>query len=130
MTLFADATRENWLFDSVRGQLNVISLWSLPLKNGNGANLNEIAKAVSATIKDTEEDFVEESANRENNLARRKLELVKYIIKYKKDVQAAALVASERKEQKQLLLSIKNEKQKEKYKNMSEAELDAELAKL
>ena len=76
--LFKIATKENYRFPSSKGELSVIQLWELPLNSNTKANLNDVAKEVSTSIK-VEVDFVN-GTTVDNTVAETKLEVVKAII--------------------------------------------------
>lgn len=83
--MFKKAIKEKLRFKTVKGMIGVEDLFDLPLKSADKFNLNEIAKTIYSELKsESEIDFVGTSSTEDttNNL---KLEIVKEIIKDKKE---------------------------------------------
>lgn len=83
--MFKKAIKEKLRFKTVKGMISVEDLFDLPLKSTDKFNLNEIAKTIYSELKsESEIDFVGTSSTEDttNNL---KLEIVKEIIKDKKE---------------------------------------------
>ena len=83
--MFKKAIKEKLRFKTVKGMISVEDLFDLPLKSADKFNLNEIAKTIYSELKsESEIDFVGTSSTEDttNNL---KLEIVKEIIKDKKE---------------------------------------------
>lgn len=114
--MFKKAVKEKLRFKTVKGMIGVEDLFDLPLKSADKFNLNEIAKTIYSELKsESEVDFVGTSSTEDttNNL---KLEVVKEIIKDKK----------EEVESKEISLANKthNEKIDELIRKKKEAELE------
>lgn len=114
--MFKKAVKEKLRFKTVKGMIGVEDLFDLPLKSADKFNLNEIAKTIYSELKsESEVDFVGTSSTEDttNNL---KLEIVKEIIKDKK----------EEVESKEISLANKthNEKIDELIRKKKEAELE------
>lgn len=123
--MFEQAARLKLRFKATSGNLTVEDLFDLSL-----ANLNNLAKSLNKKLKlDQEEDFISE-AKTEDKISRLKFDIVIHIIESKKEVAAKAKAAKENKEQKQELLALIAEKDKEANKARTKEELLAELAKL
>ena len=130
--LFQIATRENYHFPSTQGELNIQDLWQLPLTSKRGASLNDVAIRLDQEInKNTERSFVR-SSNPQPGIQtlRRKLEVVTTIIGIIEEERENRKNEKARKEQEQMILSRLAEKKGEAFLNMTEQELEAELAKL
>lgn len=125
MNLFKEALVQKLRFKTIRGNISTEELWDIPLISKNGFSLNDIAKDIYLELKqEVEIDFVggTTSENSEGNL---KLEILKEIIKDKKE-------AIERKEQEasakthnQFIDALIAEKKNESLKSMSIEELIA-----
>jgi len=125
MNLFKEALVQKLRFKTIRGNISTEELWDIPLTSKNGFSLNDIAKDIYLELKqEVEIDFVggTTSENSEGNL---KLEILKEIIKDKKE-------AIERKEQEasskthnQFIDALIAEKKNESLKSMSIEELIA-----
>ena len=125
MNLFKEALAQKLRFKTIRGNILTEELWDIPLTSKNGFSLNDIAKDIYLELKqEVEIDFVggTTSKNSEGNL---KLEILKEIIKDKKE-------AIERKEQEasskthnQFIDALIAEKKNESLKSMSIEELIA-----
>lgn len=125
MNLFKEALAQKLRFKTIRGNISTEELWDIPLTSKNGFSLNDIAKDIYLELKqEVEIDFVggTTSENSEGNL---KLEILKEIIKDKKE-------AIERKEQEasskthnQFIDALIAEKKNESLKSMSIEELIA-----
>ena len=125
MNLFKEALVQKLRFKTIRGNISTEELYDIPLTSKNGFSLNDIAKDIYLELKqEVEIDFVGGTTpeNSEGNL---KLEILKEIIKDKKE-------AIERKEQEasskthnQFIDALIAEKKNESLKSMSIEELIA-----
>ncbi len=129
---FAAAARQRTRFTTPQGQLSVEDLWGLPLTSTRAqtANLNDIAKGISRTIKEAgDEDFVDNVKKPNVELAF-KLDLVKHIIEVKKNERNLAEQEHERQTKIQRLREIIANKQDKELESKSTEELLAQLAAL
>jgi len=129
MEMFAKATRHAFRYNSTKGALTTEQLWELPL---TGAfSLNAVATEVTNSIKSMGEDsFVEVTPNPDLALAKKKLEVLKYVRDYKLEEKAAAKQkAAERAAKRAKLLEILNNKENEAMSAMSKEEIMRELDK-
>lgn len=128
--IFEQASQQKLRFDTNKGQLSADDLWNLPLQSTTGKiNLDDIARSISAKIKDSVVESFVSKATDANKSERLRLDIVKRVIEVKlekaekiKNQKAAA-------EHKQRLLDALSTKKAESLNNMSEDELKAELAK-
>ena len=129
MEMFAKATRHAFRYNSTKGALTTEQLWELPL---TGAfSLNAVATEVTNSIKSMGEDsFVEVTPNPDLALAKKKLEVLKYVRDYKLEEKAAKQKAAERAAKRAKLLEILNNKENEAMSAMSKEEIMRELDKL
>ena len=125
MNLFKEALAQKLRFKTIRGNISTEELWDIPLTSKNGFSLNDIAKDIYLELKqEVEIDFVggTTSENSEGNL---KLEIVKEIIKDKKEIIERKEQEASSKTHNQFIDSLIAEKQNESMKAMSIEELKA-----
>lgn len=131
INIFEYATRNKLRFATVRGELSVEQLWDVPLRSRDDFNLNSIAKGVSKLNKEISEDnFVETVRTSVHVRCETALEVVKHVIETKLAEEKAAATRSERKQEKEKLLSILAEKQDGKLSELSEKELQRRISAL
>jgi len=131
--LFEFATRNKLRFASTRGELSVEQLWDVPLRSKDDFNLNTIAKAANKAWKEiSEENFVETTTAKTPDYMRREaaLEVVKYVIEAKLDELEAAEKRAANKQKREQLLKILAEKQEGRLSDLSEKELQRQIAAL
>lgn len=122
--LFEYATRNKLRFASVKGELSVEQLWDVPLRSNDDFNLDKVAKAANKSFKDaTEESFVETKRTEKHTRLEAALDVVKYVIQYKMDVEEAAKKKAENKQRREQLIKALQEKQEGKLSALSEREL-------
>ena len=125
MNLFKEALAQKLRFKTIRGNISTEELWDIPLTSKNGFSLNDIAKDIYLELKqEVEIDFVggTTSENSEGNL---KLEILKEIIKDKKELIERQEQEASSKTHNQFIDSLIAEKQNESMKAMSIEELKA-----
>jgi hypothetical protein len=128
---FIAATRNKLRFESVKGLLTVEDLWDLPLTGGAGkANLDDIAKALHRTLKETDDVSFVTPAQKADTSNQLKFEIVKQIIDVKIVERNQATAAAVRREQTQRVRQLLAEKQDNALASKSEDELKALLASL
>lgn len=122
--IFQYAVRNKLRFVSAKGQLTTEQLWDVPLRSGDGFNLDAVARTANTALKEaTEESFVSTEQKPEATRLKVALEVVKLVINTKLEEEAAAKRASENRAEKAKLLKILAEKQDGKLERLSEAEL-------
>lgn len=127
--LFIKATRQSWRFSSVKGLISTEQVWQLPLQSRDGFDLDSVAKAVNAEVKQqAEESFV--TPTKTDDTSRQKLELVRYVINVKIAERDAAANAKAKAEEKQKILDILGKKADAALEAASEEELRKRLAEL
>lgn len=127
--MFEKAARLKLRFSTPTGLLTTEDLWDLPLENGR-ANLNDIARAVSKQIKETqEESFVSprSSVNTELDL---QLDILKHVIKVRQDEAQSKLLAKQKREQRQKILALIDQKKEDALSAKSADELEKLLSEL
>lgn len=127
MNIFEIASRKGFRFQSGKGLLTVEDLWVIPLTEGP-ANLNDVAKKVSKTIKtEEEESFVQVNTAKSQAVKDEevKLEIVKHIISVRLAEAEAKQQATAKREQKAKLDALIERKRDGALENMSLEELEA-----
>lgn len=125
--LFETAIREKWRFNVGSGRMSAEDLYDLPLK-GKPVCLNNLAKSLNKKLKEAgDEDFVDE-VSAEDKTLRQQLDLVKYIINYKKSKAEAAEKAVATRQRNQMIKQIIAEKEVEGLKNAGIDELKAMIS--
>jgi hypothetical protein len=132
MDLFEQAARQQFRFDSVKGQLTVEDLFALPLTSiTNRLNLNDIAKGLHREVKANaeESDFVSpaSAARTANAITEAKLEIVKRVIAVRVEERDAAAASLKRREEKQKIMALIADKKDEALKGKSLEDLEALL---
>ena len=127
--LFIKATRQGWRYPSVKGQINTEQLWQLPLQNRDGFDLDSVAKAVNAEVKQQEEESFVTPAKTDDTI-RQKLELVRYVISTKIAERDAETNAKARADERRRILEILDKKANAALEAAPEDELRKRLAAL
>jgi hypothetical protein len=129
--IFEYASRNKLRFSSSRGELTTEQLWDVPLRSGDGFNLNALAKAANELVKAiNEENFVETTRTVAHTRVETAFEVVKHIIGVKLADEAAAKKRADNKLKREKLLTALAEKQDGKLSEMSEKELKKQIAEL
>jgi len=129
MDLFTEAVKTGVSFSTERGQLLPQQVWQLPLTGNNGFNLDTISRSLLKKVRSVEEKSLvtEVKVDTTDEL---RLEILKFIIKDKQEDQEASKLALANKQKKQQLLALKANKQTEALNNLSEEDIDKQLAEL
>lgn len=108
MSIFEKASRQKIRFATDKGQLTTEDLWDLPLTSQTGkANLDDIAKGLFRTLKETAEvSFVTPVSTDENSLTKLKFDIVKHVIEQRILDRDAAAEREKNRQRKQLLQGI------------------------
>jgi len=133
-SLFKNASRNKFRYESVKGLITTEDLWDMPLvattKVNTGFDLDTVAKSVSAKIKlQEEESFVKTKTQNTSNLIEQ-LDIVKYIIAAKLAEQEARSSYAANQAQLTKLTSVLNQKQDLELLGMSTSELEKRIALL
>ena len=117
---FENATRLKYRYPSNVGMISTEDLWDLSDKQ-----LDNVYKKLNAEVKKvTEESLLTTTSDADKELTD-KLAIVKHVFTVKLAEQNDRLMDKERKEKKQYLLSLLQQKQDETYKSKSVEELQA-----
>lgn len=134
MSLFEKATRENFLFPSRNGDLNVIQLWTLPITSTtNKASLSEIAKTLDSQVNEGSSrlDYLNTtSVTKQQQLILDKLEVVKAIVVRKQQEAQERVNEHKNAQLREILLEEKQRRENEGIKNLSDEELEQRLKAL
>ena len=130
--IFELASRAALTFESPKGELKVEDLWHLPLQSNksNAANLDDIAKKLSAELKELEgsESFVTPTNNTKRaKTVRVKFDIVRHIISVLVRERDARATADKARETRARLLEVIEKKRNDELQNKSLDELQAQL---
>lgn len=129
--MFEIATRTKLRFQSTKGELSIEQLWDVPLRSKDDFNLDTVAKTVNKALKTiSEESFVSTKKSTAQTKQEMALDIVKYVIQTKLDEEDAAATRAANKVKKEKLLAILAEKQDGKLSELSEKELQKQIAAL
>lgn len=123
--MFLKAAQKKLRFSSSKGLLSVEDLFDLPLNSirPGVVTLNGVALTIHKALKDEEEiSFVADSCNCDETMQLR-MDIVKEVIRIKKDENAAKLIAKDKADKKKRLLELINNKQDEALAEKPLAEL-------
>lgn len=122
--MFIKATREKMRFN-FKGVITVEDLWDLSLNNLRiiYTNLKEELNKISTDDDLFEVDAVDKKTAKEIDTLNTGIEIIRYIVKVKKEEAEVKKKAAENAALKKKLVSILADKQEEAYKNLSEEEL-------
>jgi len=123
--MFKEAARRKLRFSTVKGLISVEDLYDIPLTSRDKFNLNDIAKNVYSSIKESiEVDFVSETTSVDSD-DELKLNILKDIIKDKQDEIKAKTELAVNKSHNELIDRLIQEKELENLKGMSIDDLKA-----
>lgn len=136
--LFVVASREKYLFPTVRGNVTLNDLWDIPLNSKSGFSLNAIANSIHSEILKENSggniDFVNDkkatSSKNKIETLENKLELVKFVIGTLKTEAENSAKASEVSAQKQKIMEAIANKQNEAFNNLSKEDLEKMLSEI
>lgn len=129
--IFEIATREAYRYPSVKGEITTEQLWDLPLSAKNGFDLDSVAKAVNQLVKEnSEESFVVRSVNNNKSKYETMLEVVKHIIAVRMQENEAIAIRLHKKQERDRLLEILNQKEQQNLLNLSTEELRKRIEEL
>lgn len=131
MNLFELATRKQYRFESVRGDLTTEHLWELSLLSGDGFDLDSVARTIHDQLEGaTTKSFVDVNPDPRAGELEKKLEIVKHIIEFKQNEISAAQNRAEKAEKRKQLADALVAKEDEELKGKSKKQLLKELAEL
>lgn len=129
--IFEQASKLGLRFTTNKGNATADDLWNLPLSSSTGKiNLDDIARSISAKIKESEVESFVNKRTTANTLEKLRLDVVKRVIEVKLEENEARKNEKETAARKQALLEALSNKKADSLTKMSEAELEAELKNL
>lgn len=131
MNLFEKAVRTKLRFKTVRGEISAENLFDIPLtsETSPGFTLDQIAKDVKRELdKSAEESFVSTKVNPAKADNELRLEILKFVIAEKIELQKRASQAAANNERRRLLLQALDEKNRQALEGMSKEQIEAELS--
>jgi hypothetical protein len=128
--MFDTVTRNKIRFNTNKGMVSVEDLWDMPLQAKNNFDLDTVAKAIAADIRKNDEDSFIATATKSSVADVLKLDVVKHIIAFKIDERAATAKRISDDHRRFALKTAIADKSEDALKNMSVAELEAEMALL
>jgi len=124
--MFEKASRLKLRFESSKGNLGIEDLWEMPLSSRDKFNLDMVAKNVNKHIKTLEEEsFVNINPTSAATVSNLKLNILKHIIDVKMKEAQAKEDSVLKKENRDKIIKIIEEKQDESLKGKSIEELQA-----
>jgi len=128
--MFEKASQMKLRFETKKGDLTTEELWDLPLTSKNGVSLDDIAKGINRSLRESSEESFVETPSKANSLLALKLDIVKHIIAKRLEATEEAKNAAAKKAEKEKLLTIKAAKQNKALEELSLEEIDKLLASL
>jgi hypothetical protein len=129
--VFVIAAFKRFRFDSSRGLQDVEGLFQIPLRSENGFNLNDIAQRVNRELREqTDESFVDTASNPLKLELENKLEVVKQVIAFKKDLANKANLKAANANQMRVLQDLIDKAKMEKLAQSSIEDLQKQMAEL
>ena len=132
MNIFLEASRKKLRFNCSLGNLTVEDLWALSLssRSQNAVTLNTLAISAHEEIQKAGKVSFVGSAKSGNKTAELQLEILKTIIEIKEKEAEDATQREATRSRIEKLKELKAKKAEDALENLTEEELDAELAKL
>jgi hypothetical protein len=128
--MFDTVTRNKVRFNTNKGMVTVEDLWDMPLQAKNNFDLDTVAKAIAADIRKNDEDSFIATATKSSVADVLKLDVVKHIIAFKIAENAMKNDRIANQARRAQLQSALADKSEDALKDMSVAELEAEMALL
>ena len=119
--IFEEATKEKYRFP-FKGMISVEDLWDLKLQD-----LDSVFKVLNKQKKQNDEESLLQVKTAEDQELDNKIQIVKYIVKFKQEEIEERLQAKDKKEYNQKLLELIERKQNEELAGKSIEELQAML---
>lgn len=122
--IFEKAIREKLRFH-YKGVVSVEDLWDLGIEE-----LDSIYKSINSFLQKQKEDSLLDKKSKKQDTLELKIEIIKYIVRTKQKEIEEKEKALTRKQEREKLLSIIEEKEDEKLKNMSIDELKKRIERI
>jgi hypothetical protein len=125
--LIVTSIKNKYRYNSIKGQCTFEDLWDISLTSNSGFSLDDIAKTINRQIKECDdESFVKKNSSKLKEL-KASLEIVKYVIRTKLEENEKARLDKEKKEKRQKILQLIEDKQHNALQEKTLEELYAEL---
>ena len=125
--LIVTSIKNKYRYNSIKGQCTFEDLWDISLTSNSGFSLDDIAKNINRQIKECDdESFVKKNSGKLKEL-KASPEIVKYVIKTKLEENEQARLDKEKKEKRQKILQLIEDKQHNALQEKTLEELYAEL---
>ena len=111
MSLFEKASRLKIRFDTAQGTLSTDDLWDLPLTSERKVSLDYIAKGLYRKIKESEVESFVVTETKINESLQVAFDIVKHVISVRMAEAKTIETAKEKKERKQKILALIEQKQ-------------------
>lgn len=123
--MFMNAVRNKMRFDSNRGKLTVEDLWDIPMTGK--VSLDSVARGVYKELKECEDISFVGTQSKQSKDLEAKMELVKEVIRIRKDEKDRQKEAADEKARRQRIAEILEKKKDEDLLNKTTEELEAML---
>ena len=130
MNMFEQATRKRIRFNTGIGILSVEDVWQLPLTNAKGTNLDSLAVQLQEELAAKSKTSFVNKAETKDEEAQLRFDIVVHIINVKLAERDEAAKITERREQRQRIMALIEQRENEAFNQKSLDELRAELDKL
>lgn len=118
-------------FPSARGSVTTEDLFSMPLTSGTGFSLDDTAKSVNGALKALgEESFVAQGDSAQRASLTEMLDVVKLVIDFKQEQNAAALAKREKRARRTKLLEALENRENTELAEMSKEDILKQLEEL
>ena len=130
-SIFEKASKQKLRFETSKGFISTEQLWDLPLQSNTGkVNLDDLAKEVSAKLKESEVESFVTKGKASNTDDKLRLDILKHVIDVRVTEKEALSNQRANAERKRLLLDVLAEKRAANLSNLTEEQIQAELDSL
>ena len=128
--IYKKGTRENVTFQTSDGVKSISQMWEIKKAVDMEPLLIDLSNQIKKVVGDSELTFLRGSKNKVNPILQLKYDILKDIYLTKITEEDNSILASAKKKELQGFLAIKEDRQKDANKNLSNAELEAKIAAL
>lgn len=131
VSIFEKASKQKLRFETSKGFISTEQLWDLPLQSNTGkVNLDDLAKEVSAKLKESEVESFVTKGKASNTDDKLRLDILKHVIDVRVTEKEALSNQRANAERKRLLLDVLAEKRAANLASLTEEQIQAELDSL
>lgn len=131
VSIFEKASKQKLRFETSKGFISTEQLWDLPLQSNTGkVNLDDLAKEVSAKLKESEVESFVTKGKASNTDDKLRLDVLKHVIDVRVTEKEALSNQRANAERKRLLLDVLAEKRAANLASLTEEQIQAELDSL